>query len=44
MIAGIKWEFSSENLKQNNQKIRLLGIDAPEINQTCKMSYLKFSI
>ena len=36
--------IDGDTIKIRNQKIRLLGIDAPEINQTCKMSYLKVNV
>lgn len=33
--------IDGDTIKIRNQKIRLLGIDAPEIKQTCSMPYLK---
>lgn len=40
-IIGSATIIDGDTLKIKNEKIRLFGIDAPEMNQMCKRPYLK---
>ena len=40
-IKGIAKVVDGDTIKIKNKKIRLLGIDSPEIKQKCKKPYLK---
>ena len=42
-FEGIPRVVDGDSLEINGNKIRLLGIDAPEKKQNCKKSYLKIS-
>ena len=42
-IYGVPKIIDGDTLHINNKKIRLEGIDAPEIKQQCKKEYLKIS-
>ena len=42
-INGIAIVIDGDTLKIKNEKIRLSGIDSPEIKQTCKKPYLTIS-
>ena len=39
-ISGHAQIVDGDTIKINSQKIRLFGIDAPELKQTCKKTYL----
>ena len=43
IIEGIPRIIDGDSLEINNNKIRLFGIDAPEIKQICKKPYLVIS-
>ena len=43
-IIGISKVIDGDTVHINNFKIRLEGIDAPEIKQQCKKPFLKISI
>ena len=40
-INGTATVIDGDTLKINHEKIRLFGIDSPEIKQKCKKPYLK---
>ena len=42
-INGVAIVIDGDTLKIKNEKIRLSGIDSPEIKQTCKKPYLTIS-
>ena len=42
-ISGIPKIIDGDTVNINHKKIRLEGIDAPEIKQKCKKPYLKIS-
>ena len=42
-IEGLAIIIDGDTIKISNQKIRLFGIDAPEINQKCKKPFISFS-
>ena len=42
-IYGVPKIIDGDTVHINNKKIRLEGIDAPEINQQCKKPFLKIS-
>ena len=42
-ISGLPKIIDGDTIHINTYKIRLEGIDAPEIRQTCKKSFFKFS-
>ena len=42
-ISGVAKIIDGDTISINNKKLRLEGIDAPEMRQTCKLQYLKFS-
>ena len=42
-IFGIAKVIDGDTIKINDKKIRLFGIDAPEIKQFCKKPYLSIS-
>ena len=42
-ISGVPKIIDGDTIDISNKKIRLEGIDAPEMRQTCKLQYLKFS-
>ena len=44
IIIGKENVTDGDNIKINDQKIRLFGIDAPETKQSCKEVYFSFLI
>tara|TARA_Y100001970_G_scaffold265980_1_gene354132 strand:- start:74 stop:601 length:528 start_codon:yes stop_codon:yes gene_type:complete len=42
-ISGNAQIIDGDTIKINSKKIRLYGIDAPELKQTCKKTYLKIN-
>ena len=43
IISGIAKVTDGDTIRINKKKIRLMGIDAPEKNQTCKKTWLSIS-
>ena len=43
VISGIAKVIDGDTIRIGEKKIRLLGIDAPEIKQTCKKTWLSTS-
>ena len=43
-IFGVPKIIDGDTVHINNKKIRLEGIDAPEIKQQCKKPFLKISV
>ena len=43
-ISGVAKIIDADTIKINNNKIRLFGIDAPELDQLCKKKYLSIII
>ena len=42
-IEGVPSVTDGDTIKINGNKIRLFGIDAPEVKQSCKKPYISFS-